>query len=92
VGFRAGSQWSKGGKSLFAWPPPTQQQRRKDFKNRTTGSFPAPRQRFPARCVDYIVTEYGAVKLAHARTWMRAEKDHQHAIPISGDLIKERKK
>jgi len=43
--------------------------------------------------VDYIVTEYGAVKLVACPTWMRAEKLISIAHPqFQDDLIKQAEK
>jgi acyl-CoA hydrolase len=43
--------------------------------------------------VDYIVTEYGAVKLAASPTWMRAEKLISIAHPdFRDDLVRQAEK
>ncbi len=47
----------------------------------------------PRQMVDYLVTEYGAVKLGGSPTWMRAEKVISLAHPdFRDDLIKEAEK
>lgn len=85
--FVLGATWSPGGKSFLCMPSTYVE---KDGKLRSRiipalsiGSITT----IPRQMVDYIVTEYGAVKLAGNPTWMRAEKIIEIAHPDFRDAL-----
>ncbi len=91
--FVLGAQWSKKGKSFICLASTHTD------ANGVTSSRIQPQMplgtvvTIPRQMVDYIVTEYGAVKLTACPTWMRAEKIISIAHPdFRDDLIKEAEK
>ena len=91
--FVLGAQWSRKGKSFICLAST-----HTDADGVTTSRI-APQlalgsvTTIPRQMVDYIVTEYGAVKLTACPTWMRAEKIISIAHPDFRDgLIKEAEK
>lgn len=91
--FVLGSQWSKKGKSFICLAS-THTNQKGEVKSRIVPQLPLSSVvTIPRQMVDYIVTEYGAVKLTACPTWMRAEKIISIAHPdFRENLIKEAKK
>ena len=91
--FVQGAQWSKGGKSFLCLSS-TFKDKHGNLKSRiiptlSTGSICT----IPRQMVDYIVTEYGVVRLQANPTWMRADKMINLAHPdFRDDLIKSAEK
>jgi len=79
--FVLGSLWSEGGQSFLCMPSSyldsDGKQRSRIIPALSIGSITT----IPRQMVDYIVTEYGAVKLMGNPTWMRAEKIIEIAHP-----------
>lgn len=72
--FVLGAQWSKKGKSFICLAS-TYTDGNGQTKSRITPQLPLGSiVTIPRQMVDYIVTEYGAIKLTACPTWMRAEK------------------
>jgi len=88
--FVLGSQWSRNGKSFICLAS-TYTDSNGELRSRITPQLPlGTAVTIPRQMVDYIVTEYGAVKLTACPTWMRAEKMISIAHPdFRDDLIKE---
>jgi len=91
--FVLGSQWSKGGKSFICLAS-TYTDKEGNVKSRIVPTFaPASITTIPRQMVDYIVTEYGAVRLRGKPTWWRAEELIGIAHPDFRDgLIKDAQK
>jgi acyl-CoA hydrolase len=88
--FVLGSQWSKGGKSFICLASTHTNSKGEKISRIVPGFTPGTTTTIPRQMVDYIVTEYGAVKLTMCPTWMRAEKIISVAHPdFREDLIKE---
>jgi acyl-CoA hydrolase len=88
--FVLGAQWSKGGKSIICLPA-THANSKGELVSRIVSSFePSTAVTIPRQMADIIVTEYGAVQLQAAPTWMRAEKMISIAHPdFREQLIKD---
>lgn len=88
--FVLGSQWSKGGKSFICLAS-TYTDKEGNVKSRIVPTFaPASITTIPRQMVDYIVTEYGAVRLRGKATWWRAEELISIAHPnFRDELIKD---
>ncbi len=88
--FVLGAQWSQGGKSIICLPS-THTNSKGETVSRIVSSFePSTAVTIPRQMADIIVTEYGAVQLQAAPTWMRAEKMISIAHPDFRDqLIKD---
>ena len=88
--FVVGSQWSKGGKSFICLAS-TYKDKEGNLKSRIVPTFaPASITTICRQMVDYIVTEYGAVRLRAKPTWWRAEELISIAHPdFQDELIKE---
>ena len=93
VGFCSRFQWSKKGKSFICLAS-THTNQKGEVKSRIVPQLPLSSVvTIPRQMVDYIVTEYGAVKLTACPTWMRAEKIISIAHPdFRENLIKEAEK
>lgn len=91
--FVMGSQWSPGGKSFICMPS-TYSDQDGTLKSRIIPSLcEGSITTIPRQMVEYVVTEYGAVRLSGSPTWMRAEKMISIAHPDMRDsLIKEAEK
>jgi len=91
--FVMGSQWSPGGKSFICLPS-TYNDKDGALVSRIIPSIGVGSiTTIPRQMVDYVVTEYGAVKISGSPTWMRAEKMISIAHPDFRDsLIKEAEK
>ncbi len=87
--FVLGAQWSKGGKSFICLSS-TFTDSEGNLHSRIMPTFePASITTIPRQMVDYIVTEYGAVRLAAKPTWHRAELLISIAHPdFQDDLVK----
>ncbi|MGE5455417.1 MAG: acetyl-CoA hydrolase/transferase family protein [Methylocystaceae bacterium] len=87
--FVLGSQWSKEGKSFICLTSAITNSQG-ELVSRIVPSFdPASIVTIPRQMVDYIVTEYGAVRLKTRPTWERAELIISVAHPnFRDDLIK----
>ena len=87
--FVQGSQWSKGGRSFLCLSS-TFTDRDGNLCSRIIPSLSSGSIcTIPRQMVDFIVTEYGAVRLGANPTWMRAEKIINIAHPdFRDDLIK----
>lgn len=91
--FVLGSQWSKGGKSFICLSSSFTNSKGELISRIVPGFTPGTTTTIPRQMVDYIVTEYGAVKLTACPTWMRAEKIISISHPnFRDDLIKEAEK
>ncbi len=88
--FVLGSQWSLGGKSFICLPS-TYRDKEGNLKSRIISALqPGTITTIPRQMVEYIVTEYGAVKMSGSPTWMRTEKMISLAHPdFREELIKE---
>jgi acyl-CoA hydrolase len=84
-----GAQWSKGGKSFICLTS-TFTDAKGEVRSRIVPSFaPGSIVTIPRQMVDYVVTEYGAVRLNTMPTWMRAEALISIAHPdFREDLVK----
>jgi len=91
--FVQGSQWSKGGKSFICLSS-TYKDSEGKMHSRIVPSFEQNTViTIPRQMVNYIVTEYGAVRLTACPLWIRAEKLISIAHPdFRDDLIKEAEK
>ena len=91
--FVIGSQWSQGGKSFICLPS-TYKDKEGKLRSRIIPALqPGTITTIPRQMVEYIVTEYGAVKLSGLPTWTRAEKMISIAHPdFRDELIKEAQK
>ena len=91
--FVLGAQWSKGGKSFICLAS-TYKDKEGNLKSRIVPTFPpASITTVPRQMVDYIVTEYGVVRMRAKPTWWRAEEIISIAHPdFRDDLIKEAQK
>ncbi|MCP4135549.1 MAG: acetyl-CoA hydrolase [bacterium] len=91
--FVLGSYYSHRGKSFICFSS-TYKDKNGETRSRILPTFdPGTIVTVPRQAVDFIVTEYGAVKLAACSTWMRAEKLISIAHPdFREDLIKEAEK
>ena len=91
--FVLGSQWSKGGKSFICLAS-TYKDKEGNLKSRIVPTMePASITTVPRQMVDYIATEYGAVRLRAKPTWWRAEELISIAHPqFQDELIKEAQK
>lgn len=91
--FVLGALWSQNGKSFICLPS-THKDKDGTLKSRIIpflgdGSITT----IPRQMVDYIVTEYGAVRMIGMPTWIRAEKIISLAHPdFREDLIKDAEK
>ncbi len=88
--FVLGAQWSQGGKSFICLPS-TYKDQNGNLKSRIIPSLqPGTITTIPRQMVEYVVTEYGAVKMTGSPTWMRTEKMINLAHPdFREELIKE---
>lgn len=91
--FILGAQWSRRGKSFICLSS-THTDADGNIKSRIAPTLsPGSAVTIPRQMVDYIVTEYGAVKLIACPTWMRAEKLISIAHPdFREELIREAEK
>lgn len=91
--FVLGAQWSNGGKSFICLAS-TYTDKEGNLKSRIVPTFaPASITTIPRQMVDYIVTEYGAVRMRAKPTWWRAEEIISISHPnFRDDLIKEAEK
>lgn len=91
--FVLGASWSKGGKSFICLSS-TYTDADGKLKSRIVPRFePGSVVTIPRQMVDYIVTEYGAVRMTGCPAWMRAEKLIQVAHPdFRDELIHEAEK
>lgn len=91
--FVMGAQWAKNGKSFICLSS-TYKDKDGNLKSRIVPTFaPASITTVPRQMVDYIVTEYGAVRLRAKPTWWRAEELISIAHPeFRDELIKEAQK
>ena len=91
--FVLGAQWARKGKSFICLSS-THTDANGKIHSRITPQLPQGSiVTIPRQMVDYIVTEYGAVKLTACPTWIRAEKIISIAHPdFRDDLIKEAEK
>ncbi|HOJ28452.1 MAG TPA: acetyl-CoA hydrolase/transferase C-terminal domain-containing protein [Spirochaetota bacterium] len=91
--FVLGSQWSNRGKSFICLSS-TYTDSKGELQSRIVPQLPlASTVTIPRQMVDYIVTEFGAVKLIACPTWMRAEKLISIAHPkFQDDLVKQAEK
>ncbi len=85
--FVLGALWSQGGRSFLCLPSTyideKGRQRSRIIPALSIGSITT----IPRQMVDYVVTEFGAVKLAGSPTWMRAEKIIEIAHPDYRDAL-----
>ncbi|MGS0765461.1 acetyl-CoA hydrolase/transferase family protein [Syntrophomonas curvata] len=88
--FVMGAQWAKDGKSFICLSS-TFKDKDGNLKSRIVPTFaPSSITTIPRQMVDYIVTEYGAVRLRAKPTWWRAEELISIAHPdFRDELIKE---
>jgi len=91
--FVLGAQWSKDGKSFICLSS-TYKDKEGNLKSRIVPTMePASITTVPRQMVDYIVTEYGAVRLRAKPTWWRAEELISISHPqFRDELIKEAEK
>lgn len=91
--FVLGAQWSKGGKSFICLAS-TYKDKEGNLRSRIVPTFaPASITTVPRQMVDYIVTEYGAVRMRAKPTWWRAEELIKIAHPqFQDELVKEAEK
>lgn len=88
--FVLGSQWSQGGKSFICLTSTFSDSEGKMHSRIVPTFAPASITTIPRQMVDYLVTEYGAVRLRAKPTWQRAEEVISIAHPdFRDDLIKE---
>ncbi len=87
--FVLGSQWSKNGKSFICLAS-TFTDKKGNVKSRIVPTFKEGSiTTIPRQMVDYLVTEYGAVRMHLLPTWQRAESVISLAHPdFRDDLIK----
>ena len=87
--FVLGSQWSKNGKSFICLAS-TFTDKEGTVKSRIVPTFaPGSIITIPRQMVDYLVTEYGMVRMHGLPTWQRAEAMINLAHPdFRDDLIK----
>ncbi len=87
--FVLGSQWSKNGKSFICLAS-TFTDKEGTVKSRIVPTFaPGSITTIPRQMVDYLVTEYGMVRMHGLPTWQRAEAIVNLAHPdFRDDLIK----
>ena len=93
MGFRARLAVVKGRQELICLSSSFTNSKGELMSRIVPGFTPGTTTTIPRQMVDYIVTEYGAVKLPACPTWMRAEKIISIAHPnFRDDLIKEAEK
>lgn len=87
--FVLGAQWSQGGKSFICLPS-TYKDKEGKLQSRIIPALqPGTITTIPRQMVEYVVTEYGAIKLTGSPTWMRTEKMINLAHPdFRDELIK----
>jgi acyl-CoA hydrolase len=91
--FVLGSQWSRNGKSFICLNSTYQNSEGQRESRIMAALAPHSIVTIPRQLVDYIVTEYGAVKLKPKPTWQRAEALISIAHPdFRDDLIKQAEK
>jgi len=91
--FVLGSQWAKNGKSFICLNSTFKNSEGKLESRIMAALAPNSIVTIPRQLVDYIVTEYGAVKLKPKPTWYRAEELISIAHPdFREDLIKQAEK
>lgn len=87
--FTLGAQWSDGGKSFLCLTSTRKDNEGKMFSRIVPYFKPGSITTVPRQMVDYIVTEYGAVRLPGKSVWMRAEDMISIAHPdFRDELIK----
>lgn len=88
--FVLGAQWSEGGKSFLCMTSTRTDSKGNVFSRIVPTFKPGSIATVPRQMVDFIVTEYGAVRLPGKPVWMRAEDMISIAHPdFRDDLVKQ---
>lgn len=88
--FVLGAQWSQGGKSFICLSSTFRDAEGKIHSRIVPGFSPGTTTTIPRQMVDYLVTEYGVVRMTDCPTWMRAEKIISIAHPdFRDELVRE---